>query len=137
MTDLRDLHHFLGISVTRSTDGLFLSQRQYVMDLLRCTGMAECHSTATPIDTQAKLLASVGAPLSASDSSDCGSLVGALYYLTMIRPNLAYVVQQVCLFIHDPREPHLALVKCILRYVKGTLSSGLHIGTRPVDSLTA
>jgi hypothetical protein len=28
MTDLGDLHHFLGIAVTRSTDGLFLSQRQ-------------------------------------------------------------------------------------------------------------
>ena len=39
--------------------------------------------------------------------------------------------------MHDPREPHLALVKRILRYVKGTLSSGLHIGTGRVDSLTA
>jgi hypothetical protein len=39
--------------------------------------------------------------------------------------------------MHDPREPHLALVKRILRYVKGTLSSGLHVGTGPVDSPTA
>ena len=39
--------------------------------------------------------------------------------------------------MHDPHEPHLALVKRILRYVKGTLSSGLHIGTGRVDSLTA
>jgi hypothetical protein len=34
--------------------------------------------------------------------------------------------------MHDPQEPHLALVKCILRYVNGTLSVGLHIGTGPV-----
>ena len=137
MTDLGDLHHFLGISVTRSSDGLFLSQRQYAMDLLQRAGMTECHSTATPVDTQAKLSASDGAPLSASDSSDYRSLVGALQYLTLTRPDLAYAVQQVCLFMHDPREPHLALVKRILRYVKGTLSYGLHIGTGPVDSLTA
>jgi len=39
--------------------------------------------------------------------------------------------------MHDPREPHLALLKRILRYVKGTLSTGLHIGTGPVDRLTA
>jgi hypothetical protein len=64
------------------------------------------------------------------------SLAGALQYLTLIRPNLAYVVQQVCLFMHDPRESHLAFLKCILRYVKGTLSYGLRIGTGPVDSLT-
>jgi hypothetical protein len=93
MTDLGDLHHFLGISVTRSSDGLFLSQRQYAVDILQRAGMAECHSTATPVDTQAKLSASDGAPLSASDSSTYRSLVGALQYLTLTRPDLAYAVQ--------------------------------------------
>jgi hypothetical protein len=34
MTDLKSLQHFLGISVTRSPDSLFLSQRQYAIDLL-------------------------------------------------------------------------------------------------------
>ena len=33
MTDLGELQHFLGISITRSSDGLFLSQRQYALDL--------------------------------------------------------------------------------------------------------
>jgi hypothetical protein len=39
--------------------------------------------------------------------------------------------------MHAPREPHLALVKRILRYVKGMLSSWLHISTALVQSLTA
>ena len=39
--------------------------------------------------------------------------------------------------MHDPREPHLALVKRILRYVKGTLTFGLQIGMGSVDSLTS
>jgi hypothetical protein len=55
MTDLGDLHHFLGISVTHSPEGLFLSQCQYAVDLLQRAGMAECHSTSTPVDTCAKL----------------------------------------------------------------------------------
>ena len=50
MTDLGALHHFLGISVTRSSDGLFLSQRQYALDLFKRAGMSECHSTTTPVD---------------------------------------------------------------------------------------
>ncbi|KAG8046757.1 hypothetical protein GUJ93_ZPchr0008g12052 [Zizania palustris] len=29
--------------------------------------------------------------------------------------------------MHDPREPHLALVKRILRYIKGTIDDGLHL----------
>ena len=39
--------------------------------------------------------------------------------------------------MHDPREPHLALIKRILRYVKGTLSTSLHLCSGPIDSLTA
>ena len=39
--------------------------------------------------------------------------------------------------MHDPRDPHLALVKRILRYVKGTFTQGLRIGSGPVRSLTA
>lgn len=135
MTDLGDLHHFLGISVTCSADGLFLSQRQYAVDLLQRAGMAECHSTATPVDTRAKLSATDGAPF--EDASQYRGLAGALQYLALTRPDIAYVVQQVCLFMHDPRELHLALIKRILRYVKGTLSTGLHIGIGPVDRLTA
>ena len=127
MTDLGELHHFLGISVTRSSDGLFLSQRQYAVDLLQKAGMAECHSTSTPVDSRAKLSATEGAPV--ADPSAYRSLAGSLQYLTLTRPDLAYAVQQVCLFMHDPREAHLALIKRILRYVKGTLSAGLHIGT--------
>lgn len=39
--------------------------------------------------------------------------------------------------MHDPRESHLALVKRILRYIKGSLDAGLHIGTLSPTSLTA
>lgn len=56
MTDLGDLHHFLGISVQRTPDGLHLSQRQYAVDLLQRAGMAECHPMATPVDTQGQAL---------------------------------------------------------------------------------
>jgi hypothetical protein len=42
-----------------------------------------------------------------------------------LRPDIAYAVQQVCLHMHDPRKQHLAAIKRILCYVKGTLSHGL------------
>ncbi|WVZ91886.1 hypothetical protein U9M48_037999, partial [Paspalum notatum var. saurae] len=83
--------------------------------------MAECHSTATPVDTRAKLSATDGSPV--ADPSEYRRLAGALQYLTLTRSDLAYAVQQVCLFMHDLREPHLGLIKRILCYVKGTLST--------------
>ncbi|GJX14725.1 ribonuclease H-like domain-containing protein [Tanacetum coccineum] len=55
------------------------------------------------------------------------SLAGSLQYLTFTRPDLSYVVQQVCLFMHDPQKQHLAALKRILRYVWGTLDYGLQL----------
>ncbi|XP_066342181.1 uncharacterized mitochondrial protein AtMg00810-like [Miscanthus floridulus] len=135
MTDLGDLHHFLGISMMRDSSWLFLSQHQYAVDLLQRAGMSECHLTATPVDARNKLSATTGAPL--ADPSEYRSLAGALQFLTLTRPALAYAVQQVCLFMHDRRKPHLTLIKCILRYIKGSLSAGLHQGTGPIGQLNA
>ncbi|GJX76999.1 ribonuclease H-like domain-containing protein [Tanacetum coccineum] len=42
-----------------------------------------------------------------------------LQYLIFTRPDLSYAVQQICLYMHDLREPHLAALKRILRYVQG------------------
>jgi hypothetical protein len=52
-------------------------------------------------------------------------LAGALQYLTFTKPDIAYVVHQVCLYMHDPREPHLTVAKHILQYLQGTLDYGL------------
>jgi hypothetical protein len=57
--------------------------------------------------------------------------------LTMTRPDIAFAVQQVCLHMHDPRAPHLALLKRILRYVRGTSSHGLHLHASSDFSVTA
>ncbi|GJZ92654.1 CNGC15b-like protein [Tanacetum coccineum] len=37
------------------------------------------------------------------------------------------VVIRICLFMHDPREPHQTALKRILRYVRGTLDYGLQL----------
>jgi hypothetical protein len=43
----------------------------------------------------------------------------------------------VCLFMHDPRETQLTLIKRILHYVRGTLDAGLHFGTSGRPFITA
>jgi len=123
MKGLGDLHHFLGMHVQRSSDGLLLSQRQFMLEILERAGMTDCKPCSTPVDTNPKLSAAEGAPL--VNGTDFRSLTGALQYLTFTRPDIAYAVQQVCLHMHDPREPHLAALKRILRYIRGTLHLGL------------
>ncbi|GKB50609.1 ribonuclease H-like domain-containing protein [Tanacetum coccineum] len=75
-TDLGSaLNYFLGVSVTRTPSGMFLSQQKYATE--------------------------------------------------------------VCLFMYDAREPHLSALKRILRYVRGTLTSGLQLYSSTTSSLVA
>ncbi|GJR36987.1 ribonuclease H-like domain-containing protein [Tanacetum coccineum] len=55
MTDLGPLNYFLGISVTRDSSGLFLSQKKYAVEILDRAHMVNCNPSRTPIDTESKL----------------------------------------------------------------------------------
>ena len=129
MKDLGELHHFLGMEVQRTGDSLLLSQRQYMIDILNRAGMADCKPVSTPVDCNPKLSAD-GVPV--QDATDFRSLDGALQYLTFTQPDIAYDVQQICLYMHDPREPHLTALKRILKYIRGMLHMGLVL--RPSSS---
>jgi histone deacetylase 1/2 len=63
MTNLGLLHHFLGVHVTRDSHGLFLSQRQCILELLDKASMTDCQPSRTPVDTSSELSAS-GEPFS-------------------------------------------------------------------------
>ncbi|GJT16529.1 ribonuclease H-like domain-containing protein [Tanacetum coccineum] len=134
MTDLGALNYFFDISVTRDSTSMFLSQKKYAMTLLERAHMTNCNSVRTPVDTESKL-GSDGDPV--SDPTLYRSLAGSLQYLTFTRPDISYAVQQICLFMHDPREPHLAALKRILRYLRGTLDFGLQLYASPSTYLVA
>jgi hypothetical protein len=42
MKDLIPLHHFFGVSVQHQIDGLFLTKRQFALDVLERAGMVDC-----------------------------------------------------------------------------------------------
>ncbi|CAN6220900.1 unnamed protein product [Urochloa humidicola] len=97
--------------------------------------MSNCKPVATPADTKPKVSDDDGALL--KDTGWYRSIDGALQYLTLTRPDLAYAVQQVCLHMHAPRDTHAALLKQILRYLKGTTTFGLQLCATSTSSLTA
>nr|GFA99175.1 ribonuclease H-like domain-containing protein [Tanacetum cinerariifolium] len=57
MTDLGPLNYFLGVSVTRDTSRMFLSQQKYATEVLERVGMLTCNPCHTPVDMDSKLFA--------------------------------------------------------------------------------
>ncbi|GJY63733.1 ribonuclease H-like domain-containing protein [Tanacetum coccineum] len=90
---------------------MFLSQSKFAEEILERTNMHNCSLCRTPVDTKSKL------GLDGDHVNDpilYRSLVGALQYLTFTRPNLSYVLQHVCLYMYDPRDPHFTSLKRIM-----------------------
>ena len=89
MTDMGPLHHFLNLSIDRRVDGLFLSQRQYMLDILDRAGMRDCKPCSTPVDTHSMLPAD---GVSVTDPAHNRSITGALRCLTFTCPDITYAV---------------------------------------------
>ena len=53
--DLGNLKYFLGMEIAKSRKGISVSQRKYVLDLLKEIGMLGRKPTNTPIDPTTKL----------------------------------------------------------------------------------
>ncbi|KAK2970837.1 hypothetical protein RJ640_016633 [Escallonia rubra] len=121
--DLGQLKYFLGIEVTRSKKGIFLSQRKYVLDLLVETGKAGAKPCNTPMNPSVHLTKDDGDRL--DDPEKYRRLVGKLNYLIVTRPDIAYAVSTVSQFMSEPTVKHWAALEQILCYLKGAPGLGL------------
>ncbi|XP_071694375.1 uncharacterized mitochondrial protein AtMg00810-like [Rutidosis leptorrhynchoides] len=88
MKDLGPLSSFLGISVSRTPNGLFLNQSSYAQDIIQRAGLVSYNPAATPIDTSGKQSESAGNLY--HDPTFYRSLPGAHQYLTFTRPDISY-----------------------------------------------
>lgn len=137
LKDLGDLHYFLGIEVKKTEKGLLLTQERYAGDIIKRTGMSNCKPVSTPLCVSEKLWLNDGEFLGANDASQYRSIVGALQYLTLTRPDISFSVNKVCQFLQNPTVVHWAAVKRILRYLQGTLPLGLKIDKSSSHTVSA
>lgn len=125
LKDLGEVIHFLGVEVTKTTQGLHLSQASYLVGLLNKVQMRDAKSYPTPMLSNSKLSKYEGDPM--VDGKLYRSVIGALQYATITRPEICFSVNKVSQFMSCPLDSHWKVVKRILRYLAGTLDYGLHI----------
>ena len=112
MKDLGPLNYFLGLKVSSSIDGYYLTQAKYTSDLISRASITDSKIVDTPIEYNCHLNFHDGESL--SDATLYRELVGSLIYLTVTRPDISYAIHVVSQFMAAPRSPHYAVVLKIL-----------------------
>ncbi|XP_026417439.1 uncharacterized protein LOC113312921 [Papaver somniferum] len=128
MKDLGTLSYFLGIEVSKSADGYFVSQAKYAYEIIARSGITDAKVTDTPLEVNVRHGPSDGKLL--SNPTLYRQLVGSLNYLTITRPDISHAVHIVSQFMSAPRSTHYVVVLRILRYLKGTLYQGLQFSSK-------
>lgn len=88
--ELGDLHFFFRVEAARSFEGLYLTQRKYIIDLLKRSNMDNTKPCTTPMASNCHLTANDG--LLCSDINLYQSIEESLQYLAFTCLYLAFVV---------------------------------------------
>nr|GEU94988.1 hypothetical protein [Tanacetum cinerariifolium] len=123
MSMMGEMKFFLGLQVNQFSNGIFINQLKYILDILKRFGMENYDTVPTPIVEQAKLkLDLVGKPV---DRTIYRSVIRSLMYLTSSRPDIMFATCMCARYNANPNEHHVSAIKWIFRYLKGTINLGL------------
>ncbi|KAJ9535689.1 hypothetical protein OSB04_un001159 [Centaurea solstitialis] len=123
MSMMGEINFFLGLQVKQFPDGIFINQSKYIFDLLKKYDMSSYNSIGTPMATGNK----IGPDHEGKDVDlrTYRGMVGSLMYLTASRPDIMFATCVCARYQAKLKESHLAAVKRIFRYLKGTPYYGL------------
>ncbi|KAL5569887.1 hypothetical protein UlMin_026462 [Ulmus minor] len=104
---------------------MHLCHTKYISDLLDRNDMQDCKPAKTP-GVVGKSLSQYDGDLF-KDPTKYRSVVGALQYVTLTRPDISFAVNKACQFMQSPTSAHWLAVKRILRYLRGTMQDGIKL----------
>jgi histone deacetylase 1/2 len=104
---------------------MVVSQTKYAQDVLTRGGMSYCEGSPTPLLSSEKITTHEGEFLGPKNSTKYISMVGALQYLILTRPDIAYTVNKLYQYLHTLTTLHWTTAKRITRYVKHTVGVGI------------
>ena len=119
----------LGLEFDYGDDGsVHLHQRTFAISVLRRYGMAQCNGRKTPLDPNSFPKRSTDAPVDLDRQKNFQSIVGSVNFMAVVsRPDLSFTVGLLGSYNSNPSDTHLKLAHQVLRYVKGSIDTGITI----------
>ncbi|KAK1629648.1 hypothetical protein QYE76_003963 [Lolium multiflorum] len=121
MSDLGPLRYFLGLDVSSTSDGFYISQEKYIQVLLTRAALGDERTVETPMELNVRLRATDGDPL--PDPTRYRHLVGSLVYLAVT-------------LLTSPTRPTFRVSSCLLPLVStiviSFVSSAIFVALSPV-----
>lgn len=130
--DLGECSHILGMHVTRNRESgtISISQKQYILNLLKQFQLEDCKSVETPLNPGTIYTATGMKNLPESEPFEDVTLyqkaIGSCIYLMISsRPDISFAVSHLARFMTKPRQVHWLAIRRVFRYLKGTLDRKL------------
>ena len=118
MKDLGVADVILGIKISKTSDGLILSQSHYIEKILKKFKQNDISPMKTPVDVNLHLSKNNGKILSQQEYAQAiGSL---MYVMNCTRPDIAYAVSKLSRYTSNPGPDHWKAIVRVLRYLKYT-----------------
>nr|GEX86132.1 hypothetical protein [Tanacetum cinerariifolium] len=120
MSMMGEMKFFLGLQVNQFSNGIFINQSKYILDILKRFGMENYNTVPTPMVEQAKLkLDLVEKPV---NHTDYQSMIGSLMNVTSSRPDIMFATcdklvcwsskKQNCVSISIAKSEYVAVSGC-------------------------
>jgi hypothetical protein len=128
--DLGEADVILNIKLIREGDGgVTLLQSHYVEKMLSRFGFSDYDPAPTPYDPNMILRKNQRI---ARDQLIYSQIISSLMYLaSATRPDISYIVCKLSQFVSKPGDDHWRALKRVLRYLKGTMTYGIHYTRNP------
>ena len=113
MSDLGELHFFLGVHIERDrvAHTITMHQRSYIEEVLKRFGMEDCKPISTPLDVKAQLVKLMDEEheehIQEMQGVPYKEAVGSLMYaMVATRADIAFAVSVVSQFLSKPSPMH-------------------------------
>jgi hypothetical protein len=121
--DLGKPKHILGIELIHTTNGIWIGQKSFAMELVKTFLRHDARPISSPCTSYPEESYKT---LDENHHKKYRSLVGGIQYLSQVtRPDLSFIGSLLGKFVSSPADVHWELAIRCLRYLKHTLDEGL------------